>query len=118
MAKIESKPRGVDRGAGTATGRDLRDLPRQDLAQTNFTGLVARTRPDLERIQQTANFAGEVLNDVEELRAENRVTDIEAEFDKDYAIKKKFFNSCKQSRPSNINKNEKPNRKRFRRSLY
>ena len=91
MAKIESKPRGVDRGAGTTTGRDLRDLPTQDLAQTNFTGLVRRTRPDLERIQQTANFAGEVLNDVEELRAENRVTDIEAEFDKDYAILKENF---------------------------
>ena len=91
MAKIESKPRGVDRGAGTTTGRDLRDLPTQDLAQTNFTGLIRRTRPDLERIQQTANFAGEVLNDVEELRAENRVTDIEAEFDKDYATLKENF---------------------------
>ena len=53
MAKIESKPRGVDRGAGTTTGRDLRDLPRQDLAQTNFTGIIRQTRPDLERIQQT-----------------------------------------------------------------
>ena len=91
MAKIESKPRGVDRGAGTTTGRDLRDLRTQDLVQTNFTNLISRTRPDLERIQQTANFAGEVLNDVEELRAENRVTDIEAEFDKDYAILKENF---------------------------
>ncbi len=47
--KIEPKARGVDRGAGTTTSRDFRDLPTETLAQTNFTGAVLGARPDLER---------------------------------------------------------------------
>ena len=89
--KIEPKARGVDRGAGTTTSRDFRDLPTETLAQTNFTGAVLGARPDLERLQSTANFAGEVLNDVEELRAENRVEDVLQDFDRDYATLKENF---------------------------
>ena len=77
MAKIGDQPKG--RSKRVDSDRDFKPFGVDPLAATNQINIAKESRPGLERLQATAQYAGEVLQVIDDERIKNKNADDIAE---------------------------------------